>query len=95
VKEIVKEQGTVKWFSSSAGLGFIQRQSGEEVFVHESDVQAGGTRSLQEGARVEFELWEGLRGPQAAKVVALDPEGESLRIVVSLRIVAGDFAKLG
>jgi len=49
---------------------------------------------VQEGARVEFELWEGLRGPQAAKVVALDPEGESLRIVVSLRIVAGDFAKL-
>jgi CspA family cold shock protein len=92
----VKEQGTVKWFSSSEGMGFIERQSGEELFVHQSDVEpseANGKGSLRQGARVEFELWDGLRGLQAARVTALDPEGEALEVVISLRFDASDFAR--
>jgi cold shock protein len=89
----VKEQGTVKWFDRSEGLGFIQRQSGEELFVHQSDVEANGKGNLTEGDRVEFEIWDGLRGLQAARVIALDPEGESLQVVISLRLTGSDFAR--
>jgi len=88
----VKEQGKVKWFDSSAGLGFIERRSGEQLFVHQSDVEAKGPGSLREGARVEFEVWDGLRGLQAARVTALDPEGEALEVVISLRFDASNFA---
>jgi cold shock protein len=91
----VKEQGTVKWFDGSAGLGFIERQSGEELFVHQSDVEGvegNGKRSLREGQRVEFETWDGLRGPQAARVAVLEPDSEALEVVISLRFDASDFA---
>lgn len=88
----MKEQGKVKWFDSSAGLGFIERQSGEQLFVHQSDVEMNGRESLREGARVEFEVWDGLRGLQAARVTALDPDGEALEVVISLRFDASNFA---
>jgi CspA family cold shock protein len=88
----VKEQGTVKWFDSSEGLGFIERRSGEELFVHQSDVEMKAGESLRQGARVEFEVWDGLRGLQAARVTALDPEGEALEVVISLRFDASNFA---
>lgn len=88
----MKEQGKVKWFDSSAGLGFIERQSGEELFVHQSDVEGNGKRNLREGERVEFEIWDGLRGPQAARVAAVEPDSEALEVVISLRFDASDFA---
>ena len=50
------EQGTVKWFNDAKGYGFISRQTGEDVFVHFSAIQAGGFRSLQEGQTVEFDV---------------------------------------
>ncbi len=62
------EQGTVKWFNDAKGYGFISRQSGEDVFVHFSAIQAGGFRSLQEGQSVEFEVTKGPKGWQAENV---------------------------
>ena len=71
-KEIqVKEQGTVKWFNASKGFGFIQRQSGEDIFVHFSAIQADGYKSLNEGQAVEFEVTSGPKGLQAANVTSL------------------------
>jgi CspA family cold shock protein len=67
----VKEQGTVKWFNASKGYGFIQRQSGEDVFVHFSAIQGDGYRSLSEGQAVEFDVTKGPKGLQAANVTAL------------------------
>jgi cold shock protein len=67
----VKEQGTVKWFNASKGFGFIQRQSGEDVFVHFSAIQGDGYRSLSEGQAVEFDGTKGPKGLQAANVTAL------------------------
>lgn len=64
----MKEQGTVKWFNASKGYGFIQRESGEDVFVHFSAIQADGYRSLQEGERVSFEVRKGPKGLQADNV---------------------------
>lgn len=66
-----REQGVVKWFNASKGYGFIQRQSGEDVFVHYSAIQGEGYRNLQEGAAVEFEVVKGPKGFQAANVVPL------------------------
>lgn len=66
-----REQGVVKWFNASKGYGFIQRQSGEDVFVHYSAIQGEGYRNLQEGASVEFEVVKGPKGFQAANVVQL------------------------
>jgi CxxC-x17-CxxC domain-containing protein len=60
--------GAVKWFNSSKGFGFIQSDSGEEVFVHFSAIQGDGYRSLTEGDRVEFDVVEGDKGKQAANV---------------------------
>jgi len=65
------EQGTVKWFNDGKGYGFISRQSGEDVFVHFSAIQAGGFRSLQEGQTVEFEVTKGPKGLQADNVKVL------------------------
>lgn len=59
------EQGTVKWFNDAKGYGFISRQSGEDVFVHFSAIQAGGFRSLQEGQKVQFDVTKGQKGWQA------------------------------
>ena len=67
----MKEQGTVKWFNASKGFGFIQRQSGEDVFVHFSAIQGDGYKSLNEGQAVEFEVTRGPKGLQAANVSAL------------------------
>jgi CspA family cold shock protein len=64
-------QGTVKWFSDSKGYGFIEREDGDDVFVHFSAIQATGFRSLQEGQRVEFTIEQGAKGPQATNVVLL------------------------
>jgi CspA family cold shock protein len=64
----MKEQGTVKWFNSAKGYGFIQRESGEDVFVHFSAIVGDGYRSLEEGAKVSFEVKTGPKGLQAADV---------------------------
>jgi cold shock protein len=64
-----RETGTVKWFNSSKGYGFIERQSGPDVFVHFSAIQMDGYRSLQEGQRVEFSVEQGPKGLQAANVI--------------------------
>jgi len=61
-------QGTVKWFNNSKGYGFIGRDDGPDVFVHYSAISGEGYRSLQEGDRVEFEIIQGPKGPQAANV---------------------------
>lgn len=62
------EQGTVKWFNADKGFGFISRQSGDDVFVHFSAIQAGGFRSLQEGQTVQFDVTKGPKGFQAENV---------------------------
>jgi CspA family cold shock protein len=67
----VKEQGTVKWFNASKGYGFIQRQSGEDVFVHFSAIQSEGYRSLEEGQAVQFSVTKGPKGLQAEEVSIL------------------------
>jgi cold shock protein len=64
----VKETGTVKWFNAAKGFGFIQRENGEDVFVHFSAIAATGYRSLDEGARVSFEVKKGPKGLQAEDV---------------------------
>lgn len=66
-----KEQGTVKWFNGSKGYGFIERDSGEDVFVHYTAIVADGFRNLDEGQRVEFIVTEGAKGPQAQDVVLI------------------------
>ncbi|OIS44894.1 cold-shock protein [Staphylococcus warneri] len=63
--------GTVKWFNSEKGFGFIEREDGSDVFVHFSAINQDGYKSLEEGQSVEFEVVEGDRGPQAANVVKL------------------------
>ncbi|WP_205620313.1 cold shock domain-containing protein [Alteribacter aurantiacus] len=63
--------GKVKWFNSEKGFGFIEREGGDDVFVHFSAIQSEGFKSLEEGQDVEFEIVEGDRGPQAANVVRL------------------------
>lgn len=63
-----REIGTVKWFNNSKGYGFIERQSGPDVFVHYSAIMSDGYRTLQEGQRVEFNVEEGPKGLQAANV---------------------------
>ena len=63
--------GTVKWFNGSKGYGFIEREGGEDVFVHHSAIQADGYRNLFDGQTVEFNIEQGPRGLQASNVVAL------------------------
>ncbi|MDX1436714.1 MAG: cold-shock protein [Anaerolineales bacterium] len=62
--------GTVKWFNSAKGYGFIAVEDGPDVFVHYSQIRGDGYRTLDEGQQVEFTLVEGLKGPQAQDVVA-------------------------
>ena len=64
-------QGTVKWFNAEKGFGFIEVEGGQDVFAHFSAIQGEGFKSLEEGQKVEFEVVEGNRGPQAANVVKL------------------------
>ncbi len=61
-------QGTVKWFNADKGYGFIAVDGGRDVFVHFSAIQSDGYRSLEEGQRVEFDIEQGDRGPQATMV---------------------------
>jgi CspA family cold shock protein len=65
----VKEKGVVKWFNGAKGYGFIQRSTGEDVFVHFSAIQSDGYRSLNEGEAVEFELQQGPKGLNAIEVI--------------------------
>lgn len=62
------EQGTVKWFNDTKGYGFIARDSGGDVFVHQSAIQSSGFRNLQEGQRVQFNVTKGPKGLQAENV---------------------------
>ena len=63
--------GTVKWFNSEKGFGFITVEGGNDVFAHFSAIQGEGFKTLEEGQQVSFEIVEGDRGPQAANVVKL------------------------
>ena len=65
----MKEKGTVKWFNAAKGYGFIQRASGDDVFVHFSAIQANGYRTLEEGSEVEFEVKQGPKGLQDEDVM--------------------------
>jgi cold shock protein len=65
------KQGTVKWFNSEKGFGFIEVEGENDVFVHFSAIQGDGFKTLDEGQKVEFEVVDGNRGPQAANVVKL------------------------
>ncbi|GIP28626.1 cold shock-like protein CspLB [Paenibacillus sp. J23TS9] len=65
------EQGTVKWFNADKGFGFIEVEGGDDVFVHFSAIVSEGFKSLDEGQRVEFNVVQGNRGPQAENVVKL------------------------
>ena len=62
------EQGTVKWFNAEKGFGFIEREDGDDVFVHFSAIQSEGFKSLEEGQKVTFDVAQGARGAQAANV---------------------------
>ena len=64
----MKEKGVVKWFNAAKGYGFIQRSTGEDVFVHFSAIQMQGYRTLEEGMEVQFEVKKGPKGLQAASV---------------------------
>ena len=64
--------GTVKWFDDGKGYGFIERDDGEDVFVHYSSIAGEGYRSLPEGAKVEFGVEEDAKGPRAANVVVVE-----------------------
>jgi len=64
----MNETGTVKWFSDQKGYGFIKRDSGNDIFVHHSQIQAQGFRSLVEGDRVEFTVGQGRKGEAAQNV---------------------------
>ena len=66
-----KEQGVVKWFNNDKGFGFIERESGNDVFVHFSAIIGDGFRGLNEGQSVEFTVVQGEKGPQAQEVIAL------------------------
>ncbi len=64
--------GTVKWFDAKKGYGFIEREDGDDVFVHFSAIQDEGFKTLEDGEEVEFEIVEGDRGPQAEEVVRVE-----------------------
>lgn len=66
---VVKEKGKVKWFNNAKGFGFIQRSTGEDVFVHFSAIAMNGYRSLDEGVDVEFEVKQGPKGLMAENVM--------------------------
>ena len=65
------KQGTVKWFNEEKGFGFIEVAGEKDIFVHISSIKKDGFKTLKEGDKVEFEVEDGARGPQAANVVVL------------------------
>ena len=64
-------EGTVKWFNDAKGFGFIEQENGNDLFVHFSAIQGDGFKSIQEGARVTFDVVDGPKGPAADNVVML------------------------
>ena len=62
------EKGTVKWFNSAKGFGFISREEGDDVFVHYNEIHGDGYKSLEDGDQVQFEIGEGPKGPMAKQV---------------------------
>ena len=64
-------KGVVKWFNDSKGFGFIEQESGADVFVHFSSIKGEGFKSLAEGETVQFDIVDGAKGPQAANVIKL------------------------
>jgi CspA family cold shock protein len=64
-------EGTVKWFNDAKGFGFIEQENGSDVFVHHTAIQSEGFKSLQEGARVSFDIVDGAKGPSAENVTQL------------------------
>ena len=67
-----REQGTVKWFSDSKGFGFIERESGDDLFVHFRGIRGEGHKTLRDGQQVEFDVVEGQKGLNAQDVVVLN-----------------------
>jgi len=65
------EKGKVKWFNAEKGFGFIEREGGNDVFVHFSAINMEGYKSLNEGMEVQFDVVDGFKGPQAANVTTL------------------------
>ena len=68
---MARVQGTVKWFNSDKGYGFITQEGGPDLFVHYSEIQSSGYRSLEEGQKVEFEITDGRKGKQASAVTVV------------------------
>lgn len=68
---MARTRGTVKWFNSEKGYGFITQENGPDLFVHYSEIQAKGFRSLNEGDKVEFEITDGKKGKQASQVTVV------------------------
>jgi CspA family cold shock protein len=63
--------GTVKWFNEAKGFGFIEQESGPDVFAHFSNISGSGFKTLAEGQKVEFEVTQGQKGPQAENIIAV------------------------
>ncbi len=70
--DATRERGSVKWFNGAKGFGFIRRETGEDVFVHFTEIQMSGYRTLDEGVEVEYDLREGERGLMAQNVIIVD-----------------------
>jgi len=68
---LLMEKGRVKWFNAEKGYGFIEREGGNDVFVHYTAIEMEGFKTLEEGAEVQFEVVEGAKGPQAANVTKI------------------------
>ena len=68
---MARVQGTVKWFNGDKGYGFITPESGPDLFVHYSEIQSNGYRTLEEGQKVEFEITDGRKGKQASAVTVV------------------------
>ena len=68
---MARTNGTVKWFNAEKGYGFISREDGDDIFVHYSEIQGNGYKSLEEGQKVEFEVTQGRKGLQASTVTVV------------------------